>query len=111
MTAVVGSSCMARPSEEQGGCRDFFQFLCRLAPLSISEGREPGTYPTGSSGGATLSRGRWAAHLGVFWSTIRGSHERTVADRRRLGATRNTGSPSVPRRRPLHRSRPHGGRG
>src|SRR5262245_43520522 len=37
MTAVVGSSCMACPTEEQGGCRDFF--LCRLAPLRNSEGR------------------------------------------------------------------------
>src|SRR5262249_31527659 len=84
MTVVVGSSCMARLTEEQGGCRDFFQLLCRFAPLRNSEGRELGTDPTGSSEGATLSQGRSAAHLGGFWSTIRGSHERPVADRRRL---------------------------
>src|SRR6516164_4501462 len=65
MTAVVGCSCMARPADEQGGCRDFFQFLCRLAPHSNSEGRERGTDPTGSTGEATLSavggRRTWAA--------------------------------------------------
>src|SRR5262245_43210369 len=37
MTAVVGSSCMASPTEEQGGCGDFF--LCRLATLRNSDGR------------------------------------------------------------------------